>query len=1053
MRYILLFLLSTAYAEICDEDQYVDSSYISNTLKYEGTGCGGTVDCETQCSVDASCDGYSQSTLSASSSEDMIVGNGYGLVITYSGTLSYFGSDSYGISSLAGAQNVQDMDAFSNHACILVAGEKICAGSSSNGRLGDPLSGIAQISTGDAHTCARMSDGTVKCWGKGEGRLGNGGTSSTSAPQTVIDTSDAALSGVTSVSSGGEDSCALIGTAAYCWGKNSKCGIINQGYSWGSCSQVTKAKQAYTSVLNFAIDVGHQFSCSIDTSKNVWCQGYNLFGKVGKGGNYGQDGGWYTDSIAVKTYTSPQQLSLSNIRQISLGNHHACAVNENDEAFCWGYNGDGRFGNGQTSNAVTTPVQVGTGVQSVTCGSNSVCFKSTAGVLECYGEVNPYISGGNLKTSPKFNFTVTGAETFHEYGPLVSGTAVSYIKSISCQSCPTGTTNEAGDDTALGSTTCETCTANYKVDSGACVDCPTNPVTTTNEAGDPITGGDTYCDLAEGYVSSGGTDVPDQCAVNYKVESGACVECAPGKTNAAGDPLSGGDTSCDAITCSENHHVVSNVCTLCGPEYLHPAGDDASGGDTQCTSCNTNYKVEGGSCVACLPSFSNVAGDPVSGGDTYCDCPPYSTFNEATNKCECAENYFVNLNNECQYCGMGLFNDAGDDPAGGETGCSQKICAENEHVQGDECLPCPVGTTNPAGDATAQGDSQCTPDFCDLNQYVSGNTCLDCDPGYGNPAGDPTSGPDTSCSFIPCAQNHHMSGGLCVACPSGAVRAAGDSDPSIDTSCKCPIDHHVSTGTCQVCPAGSTNAPGDDPSGSDTQCQFKVCGKNEYASGSQCLKCASGLYNDPGDSVEFNTTCDDTQICDNDQYADGTQCLPCPAGESNPAGDLATTVTSCTTDLCTTCCAMNEHVVNGACQACPDGLTNIAGDNPLAGNTDCDDVVCEENFFAVGDGECDRCPEGSFNLAGDIAKEGFTIKPATSCCPAGQFEHMVDLSLGTRECRDCSEIRERFNMLNCCRGTDLSGQVSQLCDRLLDYYKKVCQPLESADVCPVQNYV
>ena len=1215
MRYILLLLLSTAYAKICLEDQYVTNGYISSTSVFTGNVC--STDCETQCSADASCEGYSDSTLI-----DGAVGWGYSIGITTSKTLVYFGSVSHSdFNTVNGTQNVDSVDSSIDYACFLISGTKTCLGLDSSGQLGDPLSGIVQISTGRYHTCALMSDSGIKCWGwRDKNRLGDGSTSgSTSTPVDVPNT------GYSKVSAGWKHSCAIQGTSVVCWGENYYCAYSYEDYSIA----INMCKNDYTTLVTTSwsnvldVDVGVGFTCVVTSDNKVSCRGNNQYGKLGIGNtNTGFYGGSYRPEEAYVTPT-PELVkksdgsTLTNIQSIALGYDHGCALDLSGQAWCWG---------SIYSNNPYASVQK-TSVSKISADYDHTCFILNDGSMDCHGSV---LEG--VFTAPEDG----------TYGTEISSTGGtnSFEKGFFCESCPTGRTNQAGDDTTAGSTTCDiapgymitsgtdpdACAANYKVESGACVPCdpgtenaqgddftganttcdaiicetnqyvsnnictnctsysypklqgddasgadtqcqcevystwngtaclcnedtyfsneycryceagyyndagddplggdtvcdkcdanyksqgglcvecstgstnaqgdslasdttcdispgyvsststdvpdqcdtnykvggglcvacPTDIVTTTNLAGDLMSGGDTLCDLPDGYVSSTSTDVPDQCTANYKVVSNECVECDPGTENAEGDDFTGGNTTCDPILCPENHHVVNHVCTPCDPGYLHPPGDDASVGDTQCTLCNTNYKVQGGSCVACLSSFSNVAGDPISGGDTYCDCPSHANFIEANNSCACIENYFVNQNNECQYCGTGFFNQPGDDPSGSETSCYQKICSENEHVQSGECVTCPVGTTNPAGDGTAQGDSQCTPDFCDLNQYVSGNTCVDCATGYGNPAGDPTSGPDTSCSFIPCAQNHHMSGGLCVACPSGAVRQAGDSDPTIDTFCKCPIDHYVSSGTCQACSSDKTNAPGDDPSGSDTQCEFKVCGKNEYASGGQCLKCDSGSYNNPGDSVEFDTTCDDTQICDNDQYADGTQCLPCPAGESNPAGDLATTVTSCTTDLCTTCCAMNEHVVNGACQACPDGLTNIAGDNPLAGNTDCDDVVCEENFFAVGDGECDRCPEGSFNLAGDIAKEGFTIKPATSCCPAGQFEHMVDLSLGTRECRDCSEIRDRFSMLNCCRGTDLSGQVSQLCDRVLDYYKKVCQPLESADVCPVQNYV
>jgi Regulator of chromosome condensation (RCC1) repeat len=75
--------------------------------------------------------------------------------------------------------------------------------------------GIGRISAGGSHSCGLTSSGVAYCWGfGGNGRLGNGGTASSSVPVLVS-------GGYTfsSITAGGNHSCgATLSGTAYCWG-------------------------------------------------------------------------------------------------------------------------------------------------------------------------------------------------------------------------------------------------------------------------------------------------------------------------------------------------------------------------------------------------------------------------------------------------------------------------------------------------------------------------------------------------------------------------------------------------------------------------------------------------------------------------------------------------------------------------------------------------------------------------------------------------------------------------------------------------------------------
>ncbi|MEO8107319.1 MAG: RCC1 repeat-containing protein [Actinomycetes bacterium] len=132
------------------------------------------------------------------------------------------------------------IDAGYAHVCALdTAGRVYCWGNNFYGELGNGLtknraspvavdvSGalagktLADISAGDATTCAVSSAGRAYCWGDGgSGQIGDGTTSSRNVVPRAVDASGV-LSGValSNVSVGGRAACGLSGTGyVYCWG-------------------------------------------------------------------------------------------------------------------------------------------------------------------------------------------------------------------------------------------------------------------------------------------------------------------------------------------------------------------------------------------------------------------------------------------------------------------------------------------------------------------------------------------------------------------------------------------------------------------------------------------------------------------------------------------------------------------------------------------------------------------------------------------------------------------------------------------------------------------
>ena len=136
----------------------------------------------------------------------------------------------------------------------------------------------------------------------------------------------------------------------------------------------------------------NQISCAIYENGSLYCWGRNDHGQLGLGYTSGRE-------------EVPQYVDLGTGRTItSLGiddsgaegwapNSHSCAVLDNGELLCWGANGDGQLGLGNTStNGVWEPttVDVGSGLTaiSVAVGNAATCALLSDHSVKCWGKNN-----------------------------------------------------------------------------------------------------------------------------------------------------------------------------------------------------------------------------------------------------------------------------------------------------------------------------------------------------------------------------------------------------------------------------------------------------------------------------------------------------------------------------------------------------------------------------------------------------------------------------------------------------------------------------------------
>ncbi|MFO0629301.1 MAG: MopE-related protein, partial [Polyangiales bacterium] len=168
------------------------------------------------------------------------------------------------------------------------------------------ISTAVEVVAGSAHTCARLSDNTVRCWGRGtEGQLGNNGASNSVSPVTVLINASTALTNARGLTATYHSVCARLGDGtARCWGWNAY-GQIGDGTGTNRlvATVVQELRPGASSPITLAgvssISGGHYHVCASLSDLTVRCWGRGDYGQIGDG------------AVAGRTYAT-EVLSLTN---------------------------------------------------------------------------------------------------------------------------------------------------------------------------------------------------------------------------------------------------------------------------------------------------------------------------------------------------------------------------------------------------------------------------------------------------------------------------------------------------------------------------------------------------------------------------------------------------------------------------------------------------------------------------------------------------------------------------------------------------------------------
>ncbi|MGE0789948.1 MAG: RCC1 domain-containing protein [Sandaracinaceae bacterium] len=259
--------------------------------------------------------------------------------------------------TIAGSRVWTSSDIGNQHGCgIDDAGAVLCWGSNLHGSVGsaasdpqrDPLvidlgGTVTSACAGNFATCA-VREGTLLCWGwDRSGELGDG-TAGGSRPDPVA--VDAAVTDWESVACGYAHMCGRTATGrTFCWGCGGTCPGCGFGggeelectgaLGSGDTSPFIASPVEVSDLLTRQVDI-ETSACAIGMDDGLYCWGPNGSGELGVGD---------TDPRIVPAEVVPR----SRWVHVATGRNYACAVRDGGAIYCWGANDDRQLGIGGTS--------------------------------------------------------------------------------------------------------------------------------------------------------------------------------------------------------------------------------------------------------------------------------------------------------------------------------------------------------------------------------------------------------------------------------------------------------------------------------------------------------------------------------------------------------------------------------------------------------------------------------------------------------------------------------------------------------------------------------
>jgi alpha-tubulin suppressor-like RCC1 family protein len=259
---------------------------------------------------------------------DLTAGNYHTCALLATGRVSCWGMGSFGALGYGNTNHIGDNETPAAAGTVSIGGSAV------------------EIAAGSFHTCARLSTGSVRCWGSNtSGALGLGHTNTIGDNELPTSVPVVNLGGSAEQLAAGEmHTCARLAGGVKCWGD---AGYGQLGYA-NTTDVYTPAAVGFvnTGATALYVTAGGTQTCILTSDYEVRCWGEGLWGPLGYGNNNNIGDNEHPSAAGAVSVGGP---ALS----VSAGDDHTCAVVNGASGYsvrCWGHGGGGKLGYGNINN-------------------------------------------------------------------------------------------------------------------------------------------------------------------------------------------------------------------------------------------------------------------------------------------------------------------------------------------------------------------------------------------------------------------------------------------------------------------------------------------------------------------------------------------------------------------------------------------------------------------------------------------------------------------------------------------------------------------------------